>query len=212
MRKDESKCAYQTMSLFGDEPKPAAARLVPRPRAARTAVDPVTSGDIGAAVAPIVPDAPVAPVTPVAPVIDGTRKALRAEIYFDGGCLGNPGKKYGSFQVKLDGREILKRSRVQFGFGTNNEAEFNALKLALDEASAWFQTQGVDMGSLSLVVETDSTIVRNRLVVKNVIFKKYPSSQRMFALANECLAVMGQFGKFQVNWKGRSSNVQRFGH
>jgi ribonuclease HI len=56
------------------------------------------------------------------------------EIYFDGGCLGNPGQKYGSFQVKLDGKEIVKRSRVDFGFGTNNEAEFNALKLALDEA------------------------------------------------------------------------------
>ena len=58
----------------------------------------------------------------------------KVEIYFDGGCLGNPGQKYGSFQVKLDGREIVKRSRVDFGFGTNNEAEFNALKLALDEA------------------------------------------------------------------------------
>ena len=56
----------------------------------------------------------------------------QVEIYFDGGCLGNPGKKYGSFQVKLDGKEILKRTRVQFGHGTNNEAEFNALKLALD--------------------------------------------------------------------------------
>ena len=28
----------------------------------------------------------------------------KAEIYFDGGCLGNPGQKYGSFQVKLDGK------------------------------------------------------------------------------------------------------------
>ena len=44
------------------------------------------------------------------------------------------------------------------------------------------------------MIETDSTIVRNRLVVKNVIFKKYPSSQRMFALANECLEYMKRFG------------------
>jgi len=56
----------------------------------------------------------------------------KAEIFFDGGCLGNPGQKYGSFQIKLDGKEILKRVRVDFGFGTNNEAEFNALKLAAD--------------------------------------------------------------------------------
>ena len=134
------------------------------------------------------------------------------EIYFDGGCLGNPGQKYGSFQVKLDGKEILKRTRVQFGHGTNNEAEFNALKLALDEAVGWFRSESVGLKSLSLVVETDSTIVRNRLVVKNVIFKKYPSSERMFVLAKECLGVMNQFGKFDVVWKGRANNVERFGH
>ena len=63
----------------------------------------------------------------------------KVEIYFDGGCLGNPGQKYGSFQIKLDGKEIIKRSRVNFGFGTNNEAEFNALKLALDEAADGFK-------------------------------------------------------------------------
>jgi len=136
----------------------------------------------------------------------------KAEIYFDGGCLGNPGQKYGSFQVKLDGREIVKRSRVDFGFGTNNEAEFNALKLALDEAARLFQEKAVELKSLSLVIETDSTIVRNRLVVKNVVFKKYPSSQRMFALANECLGIMNRFEKFQVIWKGRANNVERFGH
>jgi len=167
MRLDESKCEYQTMSLFGEVPKAAS-----RPFKA--------SGEV--------------------------------EIYFDGGCLGNPGQKYGSFQVKLDGKEIVKRSRVDFGFGTNNEAEFNALKLALDEAVRVFQEKAIELKSLSLAIETDSTIVRNRLVVKNVIFKKYPSSQRMFALANECLEIMNQFGKFQVIWKGRANNVERFGH
>jgi len=135
-----------------------------------------------------------------------------AEIYFDGGCLGNPGQKYGSFQIKLDGKEIMKRRRVDFGFGTNNEAEFNALKLALDEALGWFQEKSIELKSLSLAIETDSTIVRNRLAVKNVIFKKYPSSQRMFALASECLEIMNQFGAFQVIWKGRANNVERFGH
>jgi ribonuclease HI len=167
MRLDESKCEYQTMSLFGDAPKPASQPFN-------------TSG--------------------------------KAEIFFDGGCLGNPGQKYGSFQVKLDGKEILNRSRVKFGFGTNNEAEFNALKMALDEAARSFHEKTIELKSLSLVVETDSTIVRNRLVAKNVIFKKYPSSQRMFALANECLEIMKQFGKFQVIWKGRANNVERFGH
>jgi len=134
------------------------------------------------------------------------------EIFFDGGCLGNPGQKYGSFQVLFGGKQIAGRSRVDFGHGTNNEAEFNSLKLALDEAVGWLQSKAVDLKTLTLAVETDSTIVRNRLVAKNVIFKKYPSSQRMFALANECLGIMNQFGKFDVVWKGREKNVERFGH
>jgi len=167
MRRNESKGEYQTLSLFGVEPRAA---------------------------------------TPSA------KTARRVEIYFDGGCLGNPGQKYGSFQIKLDGTQILKRSRVTFGHGTNNEAEFNALKLALDEAVGRFQSESIDLKTLSLIIETDSTIVKNRLMVKNVIFKKYPSSQRMFALANECLGVMKQFGKFNVVWKGRANNVERFGH
>jgi ribonuclease HI len=136
----------------------------------------------------------------------------RMEIFFDGGCLGNPGQKYGSFQVLFDGKQVASRDRVQFGHGTNNEAEFNSLKLALDEAVDWLKAKGIDLNSLSLVVETDSTIVRNRLVVKNVILKKYPSSQRMFALATECLGIMNCFGKFDVVWKGRANNVERFGH
>ena len=136
----------------------------------------------------------------------------KVEIFFDGGCLGNPGQKYGSFEVLFDGKQVAARSRVDFGHGTNNEAEFNSLKLALDEAVAWLGTNAVDLKMLSLAIETDSMIVRNRLVVKNVILKKYPSSQRMFALASACLEVMNRFGKFNVVWKGRANNVERFGH
>ena len=136
----------------------------------------------------------------------------RVEIFFDGGCLGNPGQKYGSFQVLFDGKQVVGRNRVEFGHGTNNEAEFNSLKLALDEAVAWLEAKGIDPKTSSLAIETDSMIVRNRLVKKNVIFKKYPSSQRMFALATECLGIMNRFGKFDVVWKGRENNVERFGH
>src|ERR1039458_2727442 len=88
----------------------------------------------------------------------------KVEIFFDGGCLGNPGQKYGSFQVLFDGKQVAGRNRVDFGHGTNNEAEFNSLKLALDEAVGWFQSKAIDVKTLSLVVETDSTIVKNRLV------------------------------------------------
>jgi len=191
-RRDESKCAHQTMSLFGEEPRAEAPVVKPVAVPGATAIAPEPAR--------------------LAPAGVPAKAGGRLEIFFDGGCLGNPGKKYGSFMVKLDGREILRRSRAEFGHGTNNEAEFNALKLGLDEAVVWLEAQGLALDSLTLRVETDSMIVRNRLVVKNVVFKKFPSSQRMFALANECLEVMRRFAGFAVEWKGRASNVEKFGH
>lgn len=167
MNKNESKCKYQTMSLFAETPT-----IKPLPVK--------TTGNV--------------------------------KIYFDGGCHGNPGQKYGSFQVLFNGTQIAGRSRVGFDHGTNNEAEFNSLKLALDETVAWLESKAINPRTLSLVVETDSTIVRNRLMGRNVIFKKHPSSQRMFALATDCLEILNQFGQFDVIWKGRENNVERFGH
>jgi len=80
------------------------------------------------------------------------------------------------------------------------------------EAVGWLESQHIDPKPLLLAIETDSMIVLNRLVKKNVIIKKYHSSQRMFALATECLDIMNRFGKFDVVWKGRENNVKRFGH
>ena len=138
--------------------------------------------------------------------------AHRVQIYFDGGCLGNPGLKYGSYQVLLDGRQIAGRSRVDFGHGTNNEAEFDALQMGLDELADHCSKTGLEPSQCSLMVETDSTIVRNRLVKKNVIFKKQPRSAVMFAMATRCLEVMKKFGSYEVEWKRRDANVERFGH
>jgi len=136
----------------------------------------------------------------------------KIEVYFDGGCHGNPGLKYGSFEILLDGRQIAGRSRVDFGHGTNNEAEFDALQMGLDELAAHCSKTGLEPSQCSLMVETDSTIVKNRLVKKNVIMKKYPRSAVMFAMATRCLEVMKKFGSYDVTWKRRDANVERFGH
>jgi len=145
------------------------------------------------------------PVSPVAFI-------HKVEIYFDGGCHGNPGLKYGSYQVLLDGNQIAGRNRVDFGHGTNNEAEFDALLMALDDLVAHCAKTGLDPSQSVLTVTTDSTILRNRLMVKNKIFKKYPRSAVMFELANRCFGVMKKFGSFEVVWKRREANVERFGH
>ncbi len=52
-------------------------------------------------------------------------------VRFDGGCLGNPGRKYGSYRIEDDWVVIAQESRFELGFGTNNEAEFESLIRAL---------------------------------------------------------------------------------
>ena len=54
------------------------------------------------------------------------------EIHFDGGCRPtNPGNTYGSFEVQLNHKQVFKASRIELGWGTNNEAEYRALIEAL---------------------------------------------------------------------------------
>ena len=137
------------------------------------------------------------------------------EVFFDGGCSPNPGQKYGSFEVWFNGEKVRGLKRVQFGHGTNNEAEWNALELALEHAHVWLVLQGMLPETFQIKVETDSKNVQYRLVSKNRIHRKqeYQSaSERMFNLASACLDRLKKFGAFTVEWKRRDANVERFGH
>jgi len=136
-------------------------------------------------------------------------------IWFDGGCFPNPGQKYGSFQVNFDGQQILNRHRGQCNRGTNNEPEFNSLQMALEETDDWLAEKGIPMAEVNCVIETDSKIVQHRITKKNKIHSKpvwRESSERMFALAQEVLKILIRFGVFEVRWKPRENNVERFGH
>lgn len=140
---------------------------------------------------------------------------MMIEIYFDGGCEPNPGRKYGSYEVLFDGVQAAKWSRFDLGKGTNNEAEFESLEAALLEVGARLAESRVDKSTCVLKISTDSVIVRNRLVFKNAVHKraKYREpSERMFKLADRCLRLMRDYRSFSVEWEKRDANVARFGH
>lgn len=136
-------------------------------------------------------------------------------IYFDGGCSPNPGNKYGSYEVRLNGQIIISQQRFQLGFGTNNEAEFESLRTALEAITQRFESEKLTPRFYRVQVETDSVIVRNRLMRKNKIHSKpawKAASERMFNLAESCLVHLRKFASFAVEWRGRENNVARFGH
>ena len=85
---------------------------------------------------------------------------------FDGGCIPNPGRKYGSWMIEVNGQECTRRERIDFGQGTNNEAEFEALESALRFSLDNLPLAGLNPRDFSVFLETDSTIVRNRIAQK----------------------------------------------
>lgn len=58
------------------------------------------------------------------------------QLYVDGGAKPNPGKGYGSYLLLKDGEFVKSRSRIEFGYATNNQAEFLILIYAMLDIEA----------------------------------------------------------------------------
>lgn len=133
-------------------------------------------------------------------------------IRFDGGCRPtNPGNKYGSFEVSMNGRQVILVSRQEFGWGTNNEAEFDALSTALEWTVKSILDSGNSPSLFDVEIFSDSTIVVNRINGKNTKSKSEPQ-MRMKNLAVKCLGKLVRFNSFKAAWNSRDNNVEKFGH
>lgn len=75
-------------------------------------------------------------------------------IYTDGACSGNPGPMGIGIAI-YDGEKLLKKISKPIGKGTNNIAEYTAVKVALEEAKA--------MGAKGVEIRTDSRLVVHQL-------------------------------------------------
>ena len=75
-------------------------------------------------------------------------------IYTDGACSGNPGPM-GIGVAIYRGGELLKEISEGMGEGTNNMAEYLAVRTALEE--------GVALGAAAIEIRTDSRLVVQQL-------------------------------------------------
>jgi len=134
------------------------------------------------------------------------------EIWFDGGCRPtNPGNKYGSYEVLLNGSPLVKVSRLELGWGTNNEAEFDILIQALNWTCENAVNGGFRLADYFIRLHTDSTILKNRLDGRNKSLKGEPA-KRMASLTLQCHNRLMNFKAWNCQWHGRDANVSRFGH
>lgn len=126
------------------------------------------------------------------------------EIVFDGGSLGNPGKGYGSFDVRVDGQSI-RLQREDFGDDiTNNQAEYRTLI----EAMRWLAGHLGDRASNAhVVVRGDSQLVLNQL---NGLWKV--KNEGLRTLHEQASMARDAFAGTTLVWQPRARSVERLGH
>jgi ribonuclease HI len=76
-------------------------------------------------------------------------------LYADGGSRGNPGPSAGGYVIMEDRDEVLVKRGVYLGITTNNQAEYAALRLGLEELQK--------MGARRVQVYMDSLLVVNQM-------------------------------------------------
>jgi ribonuclease HI len=60
--------------------------------------------------------------------------SIKLKIFADGGSRGNPGPAASGYVIKDESDQILEEGGVYLGITTNNQAEYGAVKLALEKA------------------------------------------------------------------------------
>lgn len=79
-----------------------------------------------------------------------------AKLYADGGSRGNPGPSASGYAIMTMEGQIVVKKGVYLGLTTNNQAEYQALKLGLEEARS--------MGVRTVHVYMDSLLVVNQML------------------------------------------------
>ena len=116
-----------------------------------------------------------------------------AKLYADGGSRGNPGPSASGFAVLDMDNQIIAKEGVYLGVTTNNQAEYQALKLGLELAKR--------MGVSTLHVYMDSLLVVNQM---KGIFKV--KNRDLWPIHEAIKQLAGQFKHIQYTHVPRELN------
>lgn len=134
-------------------------------------------------------------------------KTLKYSLVFDGGSLGNPGDAYGSFRIQAAGARPQAPQRLQFGTGTNNEAEYLALIAGLERLHGQLRQAELDPASVHLTVSGDSRLIINQ--VKGEWKVRNPRLRELHAQARRLLQPLG---KVHLRYHPRRMSLRTLGH
>jgi ribonuclease HI len=121
--------------------------------------------------------------------------ALEVVVYVDGGARGNPGPAAAAAVTFSKEGELLDEASRFLGSATNNVAEYRALLLGLERASA--------LGASNVSVINDSELVAKQ--VKGVYKVKHEAMQRLHKESHEALA---RFVRWSIRNVPRAENAK----
>jgi ribonuclease HI len=121
---------------------------------------------------------------------------LAIDLYCDGASRGNPGPaSAGALLLEQGSGKTLARLGKRLGRATNNEAEYGALLLGLQEA--------LDLGAVTITVHADSELVIKQ--VKGIYRVKHPVMQQRH---QEALRLLAKFKTWRAVHVPREKNAE----
>jgi len=114
-------------------------------------------------------------------------------LYTDGACRGNPGPSSAGWVIEAPHGEVLTQAGVFLGTGTNNEAEYSAAILGLEDA---FQR-----GAKTVVLRADS-----ELMIKQLKGTYRVKNERLKPLFNKLRSIIAKFDSVSLEHVKRHLN------
>jgi len=118
---------------------------------------------------------------------------LKATIWFDGACSGNPGPMGLGAVVEVAGAKPQVLSMAK-GHGTNNQAEYHAIILGLRHALA--------AGATDIIVHGDSQLILRQLSGQYKV-----KNEELKPLHGEAGKLLRQFASHKLEWVPRLENA-----
>jgi len=128
-------------------------------------------------------------------------------VIFDGGSLGNPGRGYGSYELRNPQGKTIHEQLNFDHLGptvTNNQAEYMTLIAALERLLGLL---GERARSVRLVVRGDS-----QLVIRQLLGQWKVRNAELAPLHQRALMLLRRFGSHELVWQPRSESVKVLGH
>ncbi len=125
------------------------------------------------------------------------------QLWFDGGARGNPGPAAAGIVLKDRNNRTIVEHGEYLGRATNNQAEYTAFRIGLEELFACIDESDPDPSELKLDVRTDS-----QLLQKQVDGQWKTKDEQLSSIQDEIFELLEQLGDWEIQHVPREENEE----